>query len=316
MRGRIVAAAMLILAGAAKAEDYPSKPLHIVVPFAAGGALDVTARLFAQKMQESMGVPVVVDNRPGAGGNVGISAVAKSPPDGYTILLNSNAQSISPAVYKSLPWDPFADFVPITQLFATINVLAAGPKAPVNNLQELIALARSKPVNYGASGVGASLHLTTELLKLRANFDMQMIPFRSDGEIIAALIGDQVTVGMLPISAAAGQVTGGVLKGLAVTGAKRSRMLDVPTVAEQGVPGFQASGYQALFAPAKTPKEIIDRIYREAKKALETPEIQKQVEAFAVDSVGSSPEEFGAFYKQDVENFRQVVKEAKIPLQE
>jgi tripartite-type tricarboxylate transporter receptor subunit TctC len=313
---------LLLLSGftvlPAGAQTYPSKPLHIVVPFSPGGAVDATARLFATKMQESMGVPVIVDNRPGAGGNVGVEAVAKAEPDGYTILLNTNGQSISPAIYRKLAWDPFKDFIPVTQLFSTSIIIAGSPKLPARNLREFIALAKSKPgkLNYGSSGVGNALHLTMELLKLRTGIDIQMVPFRGDAQIIAALIGEEVQAATIPISTGRAQVEAGVIRGLAVTSAKRSAALpNLPTVAEQGVPGFEAGGYQAFFAPAHTPRDIVERIYREAKKALESPELQKSVKAFAVDSVGSTPDEFAAFYKADVAHFKEIVRDAKIPQQ-
>ena len=314
-----MALACAVIAQGVSAETYPSKAIRIVVPFSPGGAVDATARLFAQKMQESMKVSVIVDNRPGAGGNVGIDNVAKSPADGYTILLNTNGQSISPAIYKSLPWDPFRDFIPVTQLFSTSVIIAASPKLPVKDLRDLIALAKSKPgkLNYGASGIGNSLHLTMELLKLRTGMDIQMVPFRGDAQIISALIGEEVQVGSLPISTAKAQVEAGILRGLAVTSAHRASGLpSVMTVAEQGLPGFVSGGYQAFFVPAGTPREIVDRIYREAKKALDSPELQKQVAAFGVESVGSTPDEFAAFYKADVESFQAIVRDAKIPLQD
>ena len=316
---RAIVLACALFAAPALAQTYPSKPIRIVVPFAAGGAVDLTARLFAQKMQESMKVPVVVDNRAGAGGNVGIENVAKSPPDGYSILLNTNGQSISPAIYKNLPWDPFRDFTPVIQLFSTSVLIAASPKLPVKDLRELIALAKAKPgtLNYGASGIGNSLHLTMELLKLRTGMDIQMVPFRGDGQIISALIGEEVQVGSLPISTAKSQVLSGVLRGLAVTSPKRAAGLpDVPTVSEQGVPDFVSGGYQAFFVPAGTPRDIVDSIYRAAKAALESPEIQKQVESFGVESVGSTPDEFAAFFKADVESFKAIVRDAHIPLQD
>jgi tripartite-type tricarboxylate transporter receptor subunit TctC len=314
-----MALACAVIAHGVEAQTFPSKPIRIVVPFAPGGAVDVTARVFAQKMQESMKTTVLVDNRPGAGGNVGIENVAKSAPDGYTILLNTNGQSISPAIYKSLPWDPFRDFIPVTQLFSTSVLIGVSPKLPANNLRELIALAKDKPgkLNYGASGIGNSLHLTMELLKLRTAMDIQMVPFRGDAQIIAAMLGEEVQVGSLPISTAKAQVESGTLKGLAVTSPQRAKGLpNVMTVAEQGVPEFSSGGYQAFFVPAGTPRDVVERIYRAAKAALDSPELQKQVEAFGVEAVGSTPDEFAAFYKADVEGFKAIVRDAKIPLQD
>jgi tripartite-type tricarboxylate transporter receptor subunit TctC len=318
-----IAALLLILAGATastqgQAQTYPDRPIHIVVPFAAGGAVDATARLFAAKMQESMGVSFVIDDKPGAGGNVGIEYAARSAPDGYTILLNTNGQSISPAIYKTLRWDPFKDFIPVTQLFSTSVLIVGSPQLPAKNLQELIALTKASPgkYNYGASGIGNSLHLTMELLKLDTGMDIQMVPFRGDGQIINALMGNEVQVGSIPMATGKTQVQAGTLKGIAVSSAQRVADLDVPTVAEQGVPGFSSGGYQAFFVPAGTPKPVVDRIYQEAKKALASPELQKAVQGFGVEAVGSTPEEFAAFYKEDVATFKKVVHDAHIPLQD
>jgi len=312
------ALALVLSAAGAFAQDYPFKPIRMVVPFAAGGAVDLTARLFAGKMQASMKVPVIVENRAGAGGNVGVDNVAKSAPDGYTILLNTNGQSISPAIYKSLPWSP-ADFVPVTQLYSTSVLFVSSPSFPPKDLRETIAYAKANPgkLDYGASGIGNALHLTMELLKLRAGIDLQMVPFRGDGLIINAVLGGEVQLGSIPISTGKPQVEAGALRGLAVSLPHRVPSLpDVPTVAEQGVPGFSAGGYQGFFVPAGTPDAIVQRIYREAKAALESPEVRKEVAASGVEAVGSTPDEFAAFYKGDVEQFRAIVREAKVPLQE
>ncbi len=302
----------------ARAETWPAHPIHIVVPFAAGGAVDITGRLFAQMMQDSLGVPVLIDNRPGAGGNVGTEYVARSQPDGYTILLTTNGHSISPGIFKNLGWKP-EDFIPVSLLFSTSIVIVANPASPVQNLGDLIALARSKPgqLNYGATGVGNAFHLTMELLKLRAGFDMGMVSYKSDGEIINALMGREVEIALLPIATAKAQVEGGALRGLASTMARRSTGLpDVPTIAEQGVPNFSAQGYQAFFAPAGTPRPIVDRLYRAAKAAVESPALQKRLEAYAVEPQGSNPDEFAVFYKADVEKFRAIIRDARIPLQD
>ncbi len=303
---------------AALAQAWPSKTIRIVVPFAPGGAIDVMARLLATRMQESLKTPVIVENKAGVGGNLGTDYVAKQPADGYTILYNTNGQAISPATYKSLPFDPFADFVPVTQLFASNLLLAASMKLPAKNLQDFIALAKSKPgaLNYGSTGVGNPLHLTMELLKLRTGMNIQMVPYKSDGEVINALMTGDVNVAVVPVVTGKEHVIAGALRGLAVTASRRASGLDVPTVAEQGVPDFDAGGWQGLFMAAKTPADIVRRVQVEAKKAFETPEMQSRVEAFALLNVFSTPEQFAPFYKAEVENFKRVVREAKIPLQE
>ncbi len=311
-------ACALAWAAGAFAEDYPAKSIRIVVPFTAGGAVDGTARLLAVKMQQAMGVPVIVDNRPGAGGNIGVEFVARAAPDGATILLNTNGQSISPAIYKHLAWSP-RDFIPVTQVFATTVVIATSAKQPMKTLQDLIALAKAKPgaLTYGSTGVGNALHLTMELLKLRAGVDLAMASYRGDAQVIAALLGQEVQVAPIPMSTAKSQVESGALRALATTSAERAQGLpNTPTVAEQGLPGFQAGGYQGLFAPAGTPRPIVERIWREAKAALASPEIKQAADGFGVEAVGSSPDDFAAFYAKDVEAFKAIVRDARIPMQE
>ena len=250
----------------ALAQPYPSKPVRVVVPFAAGGAVDALARIIGAKLQDIVGQPVVIENRAGAGGITGANDVAKSPPDGYTILQNTNGQAISPAIYSSLPFDTLRDFIPVTQLVATSTVLVANPKLPVRTLKELIVLAKANPgkLNYGMTGVGNSLHLTMEMLKRAAGIDIQAIPYRGDALMNPALIAGEVDVAIVPIGTIVPLIKGGQLRALAVNSAKRSPVLpDVPTVAEDAIPGFEASGWQGWFVPAKTPPDIVDAIYRE-----------------------------------------------------
>ena len=299
-------------------QAWPSKTIRIIVPFAPGGAIDVMARLLGAKMQESLQSTVIIENKPGVGGNLGADHVAKQPADGYTILYNTNGQAISPATYKSLPFDPFRDFIPVTQLFSSNLLLAANPKLQAKNLGELVTLAKANPgkLNYGSSGVGNPLHLTMELLKLKTGMDIQMVPFKSDGEIINALLGGDVDVAVIPAVTGKDHVIGGALRGIAMTASHRAKGLDVPTVAEQGVADFNSGGWQGLFVAAKTPEEIVRRIQIESKKAFESPEMQARVENFALANVFSTSEEFTVFYKAEVENFKRIVRDAKIGLQE
>lgn len=313
-----IALCLLGAASSAEAQTWPSRTIRIVVPFAPGGAIDVMARLLAARMQESLQNPVIVENKAGAGGNLGADYVAKQPADGYAILYNTNGQAISPATYKSLPFDPFRDFIPVSQLFASNLLLAATPKLNVQTLPELIARAQSAPgkLNYGSTGVGNPLHLTMELLKLRTGMDIQMVPYKSDGEIANALFTGDVDVAVMPVVTAKEHVLAGALRGLAVTANRRAIGLDVPTVSEQGIADFDAGGWQGLFVAANTPDPIVKRIQIEAKKAFEPQAMQERVNNFALINVFSTSEEFAAFYKADVENFRRIVREAKIPLQE
>jgi tripartite-type tricarboxylate transporter receptor subunit TctC len=314
----VVLAALGLAAGDAPAQTYPSKPIRIVVPFAAGGAVDAVARIFSAKLQESLAQPVIVENRAGAGGVTGSDLVAKSPPDGYTILQNTNGQAISPAIYRTLPFDTLKDFIPVTQLVATSTVLVANPKVPAKSVKDLIALAKANPgkLNYGMTGVGNSLHLTMEMLKRAAGIDIQAIPYRGDALLNPALIAGEIDVAIVPIGTIVPLIEGGQLRALAVNSAKRSPVLpNVPTVSEDAIPGFEAAGWQGYFVPAGTPREIIARIQRETAKAVAAADTEARLKAMGNDPVASTPDEFDAKFRADVAKFQQVVREAGIPLQ-
>jgi tripartite-type tricarboxylate transporter receptor subunit TctC len=317
MKGLCFAVALSVLApGAAHAQPWPTKPVHVVVPFAAGGAVDTLARLIAAKLQEALHQPVVVENRAGAGGTSGSDSVAKSPPDGYTILQNTNGQAISPAIYRSLPFDAVKDFIPVIQLVATSTVLVANPKLPVRSAKDLIALAKAKPgkLNYGMTGVGNSLHLTMEMFKRAAGIDMVAIPYRGDALMNPALIAGEVDVAVVPIGTIVPLIESGQLRALAVTSANRSPALpDVPTVAEDAIPGFEAAGWQGWFVPAHTPKEIVARIQEETAKVIAMPDVQARLKAMGNEPVGGTSEEFAARFNADVAKFVKVVKDANIP---
>jgi tripartite-type tricarboxylate transporter receptor subunit TctC len=303
----------------ASAQDYPSKTIRIIVPFAAGGAVDTLARVLGAKLSEQLNQPVIVENRTGAGGNIGADAVAKAAPDGYTILQNTNGQAISPALYRALPFDPVKDFIPVTQLVATSTVLVANPKLPATSVNELIALARSKPgrLNYGMTGVGNALHLTMETFKRAAGIDIQAIPYRGDAPLNAALVAGDIDVAIVPLATARPLIEGGQLHALAVIGSKRSvALLNVPTVAEDALPGFETSGWQGYFVPANTPREIVMIIQRAAAKALNSPDVLERLKAFGNEPVGSTPEEFDAKFRANLATFAKIVKEAHIPMQD
>jgi tripartite-type tricarboxylate transporter receptor subunit TctC len=303
----------------ASAQSYPTKPIRIIVPYAAGGAVDVVARLVGARLADSLGQPVIVENRAGAGGNAGADAVAKSPPDGYTILQNTNGQAISAALYRALPFDTVKDFIPVTQLVATYTVLVANPKLPAKSVQDLIALAKAKPgaLNYGMTGVGNSLHLTMEMFKRAAGIDIQAIPYRGDALLNPALIAGEVDVAIVPIATAVPLIEGGQLRALAVNSAIRSAVLpNVPTVAEDAIPGFEAAGWQGYFVSARTPRDVVAVIQRAVAKALAVPDLQARLKAMGNEPVGSTPEEFAAKFGADLAKFARVVKEAQIPLQD
>jgi tripartite-type tricarboxylate transporter receptor subunit TctC len=303
----------------ARAQSYPSRAVHILVPFPAGGAADALTRLLVPKLHESLGQPIVIDNRGGAGGTIGVAEAAKAAPDGYTILQHTNGQAISPALYRKLSYDVFRDFIPVTQLVATATVLVANPALPVRSAKDLIALAKSKPgkLNYGSTGVGNSLHLTMEMFKRAAGIDLQAIPYRGDGPVNAALIAGDVDVAVVPLATAIPLIASGKIRALAVNSGRRSPLLpDVPTVAEDALPGFEAAGWQGFFVPDGTPRAIVDTIYRESAKALAAPEIQQRLRAMNNEPVGSSPQEFAKKFKADVEKFARIVREVGIPPQD
>src|SRR5262245_11126369 len=282
------------------AQPFPTKPVRVIVPYAAGGAVDTLARVVAAKLQEGLGQPVVVENRAGAGGNTGADVVAKSPPDGYTILQNTNGQAISPAIYRTLPFDVLRDFIPVTQLVATSTVLVANPNVPAKTVKELIALAKTRPgkLNYGMTGVGNSLHLTMEMLKRAAGIDIQAIPYRGDAPLNTALIGGEIDVAIVPIGTIVPFIDSGQLRALAVNSARRSPVLpNVPTVSEDGVPSFEAAGWQGYFVPARTPREVVNLIQRETANAIASPDTNERIRAMGNEPVGSTPEAFDAKFR-------------------
>ena len=314
----LIAATLALAAPAAVAQPYPSKPIRVIVPYAAGGAVDALARMLAAKLQDALGQPVIVENRAGAGGNTGAAEVAKAPPDGYTILQNTNGQAISPALYRSLPFDTLKDFIPVTQLVGTSTVLVATPKLPAKSAKELIALAKAKPggLNYGMTGVGNSLHLTMEMFKRAAGIDLQAIPYRGDAPLNTALLAGEVDVAIVPLATIVPLIESGRVRALAVNSAQRSHVLpDVPTVAEDAIPGFEAAGWQGWFVPAGTPREVMALMQREAAKAINAPDMQERLKAMGNDPVGSTSAEFEAKFKADLAKFAKVVKEANIPAQ-
>lgn len=300
------------------AQSYPSQPVRIVVPFAAGGAVDTVARLVGQRMSESLGQPVVIENKPGAGGNLAADTVARAAPDGYTILLTTNGHAISPSLYRTLPFDVMKDFVPVTQLIESPLLLVASNKLPVNSLMDLVKLAKEKPggLNYGSTGVGNPLHLSMEMLKRATGIDITAIPYKGDAPLNTALLAGEVDLAIVPVATGRANVENKLVKGLAVTTAQRSKaMPNLPTVAEQGVPGFDTGSWQGFFAPATTPRDIVQRLYQEAKKALDAPDVRERLRALVAEPVASTPEDFAQKFKDDVARFAKIVKEANIPMQ-
>ena len=316
MMGRIVVvlASMLlaVVTASAGAEDYPTRPIRVVVPFSPGGAVDGPMRLIAQEMSKSMGAGVIVDNKPGAGATIGADAVAKSPPDGYTLLLASQTNVISATLYPKLPYDAVEDFVPISLIGREPGVLVVNPSLPVKTFQEFVAYVKERPgkVDYASSGNGSGQHLFMALLASTVGLKMNHIPYRGSGQATTDLLGGTVQASIPGTAGMVGHIKAGKLRALAVTGAKRSSQLpDVPTLAESGVPGYEAYVWMGLMAPKGTPPPIIDKLHREVLRALGIDEVKKHMEGAGIEIVGSTPMEFGTFYRAEKDRWAKVIRE-------
>jgi len=312
----LVALAATALAETASAQTYPNRPIRIVVPYAPGGGVSILAQLIGNKMSELMKQPIIIENRPGAGGNLGADLVAKSPPDGYTILLHTSAMSSASALYSKLPFDPVKDFVPVTMVIATQFVIAGSPKNPATNLKELIAHAKEKPgaYNFGSSGPGSSLHLFAEMFNDATGIKMQHIPYRGDAPMVTALISGDIQLGFLPQANGIANVQSNLIRGLGVTGAKRMEPLpNVPTALEQGIKGLEVGSWNSMFVPAGTPPEIVLTIQQTLAKAIADPQVRERLVSTGQDPVGNPPAEFAAMFKADIARFAKVVEQAKIP---
>jgi tripartite-type tricarboxylate transporter receptor subunit TctC len=303
---------------AAVAQTYPSKPLRIVVPFGAGGVADLTARTVAQRMSESLGQPVIIDNKPGAGGVVASDAVAKAAPDGYTLLLMSNGTAVSANLFKSLPFDTLRDFSPVSTLGSFDLGIVASADSKFKTLPELLAFAKAHPgaVNLGSINIGSTQNLAAELFKSTSGTDMQVVPFNGSPAVVTALRGGQIDVAVEILAPVMAQVQSKALRVLAVTGDKRSPALpDVPTAKELGVAGFSVASWNALAVPAKTPPAVVARLHRDIVAALAAPDVQKKLRDLNVTAQSSSPEEASHLLASEVKRWGEVVVRAKIPLQ-
>jgi tripartite-type tricarboxylate transporter receptor subunit TctC len=306
-----------LAASRADAQTYPDRPLRLIVPFPAGGGVDTMARILALKMGDVVKQPVLVEHKPGAGGNVGTDFVAKSAPDGYTMLLNVNGIAISPSLYKKLSFDPLKDLIGVTQVAATQFLLTGSPKFEAKTVQELIAIARAKPgvLNYGSSGVGAPLHLQAEIFKHVAG-DLQIthIPYRGDAPMLTALLSGDVQIAFMPQSTGSMQVESGQLRGLGVTGRKRWPSIpNVPTMTEAGVNGMEDGSWYGLFVPTGTPPQVVQFLQQAMVKTLADPEVSGRIRSTGQEPVGSPTADFQAFFKSEVERFARVIEAAKIP---
>jgi tripartite-type tricarboxylate transporter receptor subunit TctC len=305
---------VLALATAAAAQDYPTKPVRLIIPFPPGGSNDVVGRMIATHMGEHLGKQVVVDNRSGAGGVIGTEVAANAAPDGYTLLIISLAHAVNPWLYK-LSYDPIKSFTPIGILASGPNVLAINPGLPVNSVKELVALAKQKPgeLQYASAGVGSFQHLGGELFKLEAGVDMLHVPFKGGGPAMIDVIGGHTKLVFSSLVQTTPHIKSGKLKALATGGTKRNPVLpDVPTVAEAGVPTYEAVNWWGIVAPAGTPQPVIDKVHAALTAVQASPEVQKQFSSEGAEIVQMSPPQFGTFMENEMKKWERVVKEGKI----
>jgi tripartite-type tricarboxylate transporter receptor subunit TctC len=314
----LIAAGLMIatLPGAnlAAAQDYPTRPVRVIIPFPPGGSNDVVGRLIATHLGERLGKQVIIDNRSGAGGVIGTEAVAKSPPDGYTLLMISLAHAVNPWLYK-LTYDPIKDFAPIGLLAKGPNVLVVHPSLPVKSVKELIALAKQKPgdLQYASAGIGSFQHLGGELFKLTAGVDLLHVPFKGGGPAMIDVVGGHTKVMFSSMVQTVPQIKSGKLRALATGGQERSPVLpDLPTIAEAGVPGYEAVNWWGLVAPAGTAQPIIDKLNREIEVVQKSPEVQKQFATEGAEAVGMKPADFGGFMVSEMNKWEKVVKQGNI----
>jgi tripartite-type tricarboxylate transporter receptor subunit TctC len=304
-------AAMPLLA---TGQTYPSKPVRLVVPFPAGGTTDLLARAMAQKLSEALGQQFVVDNRPGAGGNIGSDIVAKSAPDGYTLLMGTvGTHAINVSLYAKMPYDAVKDFVPIVLVAGVPNVLVVHPALPVKTVADLIKLAKDQPgsINFASSGNGTSIHLSGELFKSLTGVQMAHVPYKGSAPALTDLIGGQVQIMFDNLPSALPQIKAGKLRAIAVTSTKRAPALpDLPTIAESGVPGFEASSWFGMLAPAGTPRGIVLRINAEVNKALQAGDMKEKLLAQGAEAVGNSPEFFVDYIRSETVKWAKVVKDS------
>jgi tripartite-type tricarboxylate transporter receptor subunit TctC len=300
----------------AAAQDYPTRPLRIIVGSSAGGGGDTMARLVAQAMGPALSQQIIVDNRPGAGGNIGADIVAKAAPDGYTLLFVFSGHVTNPSLYPKLPFDTVRDFAPVTMLATNESLLVVHPSLPVKSVKELIALAKQNPGKYSIAALpSSSQHLGSELFKLQAGIDLLFVPYKGNAAALTDLLGGQVQVMFNTVTVALPYVHSGKLRALAAAGVRRSKLApDLPTVSEAGVPGFSSNGWYGIVAPAHTPRAIIARLSQTLVKIVRTPAIVERMASMGNEPVGSSPEEFDKLIREEIPKWAKVIKEAGITL--
>lgn len=294
---------------------YPQKPIKIIVPVAAGGGTDFVARVVGQKLGEALSTPVIIENKPGGAGNVGVDAAAKADPDGYTLVMPITSFSVNPSLYAKLPFDTQKDFAPIALVASAPLLLVVNPQLPVKNLSDLIKLAKEKPgsLNYGTSGVGTTSHLAAELFKYTTKLDIINVPYKGGGPIVTDLIAGSIQIYFSTVPAALPQTQAGKLRAIAVTSAERlPNLVEIPTMSEAGLPGYDVVGWFGLFAPAKTPPAIVERLNTEVVKILKMPEVREKIQAHGLLPGGGSAQELGIFLDAELKKWNQLIKAANI----
>src|ERR1043166_474963 len=297
------------------AQSYPTKPVRVIVPFAAGGGADIMGRTISQKLTESFGQQFIVDNRAGAAANIGTEIAARAAPDGYTLIVTGPNHTINVHMFRKLSWDPVKDFEPISMLNSASYILVTHPSLPVRSLKDLIALARAKPgqLNYGSGGNGTAGHLGMELMKTMARIDMVHVPYKGGAPMLADIIGGQVLFGYDNILTSVPHIRSGRGGGLALSGAKRTPLLpELPTVAASGLPGYDIVVWQGLLAPAGTPPEIIARLQDASVAAMQMPDVRERMAKLGTDVIGGTRQEFAAFIKAELEKYGKIIRQAKI----
>ena len=313
-----LALAVTMASGAAMAQAWPSKPISLIVPFPAGGTTDVLARALAEKLQQSLGQPVIVESKPGAGATLGADYVVKSKPDGYTLLVGAVHHTIASSVYKKLPYDFQKDLAPITTIALVPNVLVVNAATPVKNVAELVALLKSQPGkhNYGSNGNGTAQHLIGTQFENMTGTEFAHIPYKGSGPLATDLLGGQITMSFDTVTPVLPHIKAGKLRPLAVTTAKRSSALpDVPTLDEAGLKGFNIGTWFGVLAPAATPKDIVARLNAEMVKIIQSPEFRKRMGEIGAETIGDSTDQMAAQIKSETEKFAKLVKDAKVVIE-
>jgi tripartite-type tricarboxylate transporter receptor subunit TctC len=310
-----LAAVAAVSTGIAQAADYPNRPLRLIVPFAAGGPTDTIARVIGQKLTEGLGQQVVVDNRAGAGGNIGMGLAASSAADGHTMIVVSSSFVVNPGLYKKIPYDPYKSFAPVSNVAASPNVFTVHPSVAARSMKELLTLISADPKKFSIAtpGIGTTPDLSAQLLKLTTKLDYVTVPFGGAGPAVGAVVGNQVSIGCTALPPTTPHIKAGRLRAIAVTSAKRSGAIDdVPTMAEVGFKGQEADTLQGLLLPAGSPKVAVDRLHAEVKRMIALKDVRSRVEGLGFNIIGSSPDDFRAQIKVEVEKWSKVVKAAGI----